>query len=256
MRELGKIQRFGAGRRVLVCFHGFGQRPALFRTLAEVAQATVYGVPLPLSGNSALRLAHEPHFLPTYYRAFAAFLAQERVERFELVGFSIGARLAACLAVEFAPRVQRLTLLAPDGFARRWVFTFATGTHVGRMTFRWALRYGTPLWYGVWVSLRVLRVLSAADSALVRPFVYAPAQRELLLDTWLTCRYFRPSIADMAKKCAPEMPCNVVLAAQDPLIRPAHLQRLLQAWPQAQVVTLPTTHAKLVHQWIQQAREL
>lgn len=107
--------RFGAGEHLLVAVHGFGDRARLFAVLAEALAKnyTVVAFDLPFHGQT------EWHNDTFYKEEIAAIVRQivahEGKQRFNLMGFSFGARIVQALLPEFIDRIDKLYLLSPDG---------------------------------------------------------------------------------------------------------------------------------------------
>ena len=113
------------------------------------------------------------------------FCALEGKQRFELMGFSFGARIVERLLFKFGNRVDRLWLFAPDGLETKWMFEVSMIPRPIRYFAHWILN--RPKWL-----LDILGFLQ--KRRLINPFIYAftvrhlarSVRRERLLSYWLS----------------------------------------------------------------------
>jgi len=107
--------RSGAGEKTVVLLHGFGGDLDnwLFNVGPLAAVADVVALDLPGHGESDIKL---PGITVEALAAFvSAFLDRLGIERCHLAGHSLGAAVAAQLALEHPERVAGLVLIAPAG---------------------------------------------------------------------------------------------------------------------------------------------
>lgn len=110
-----RYSRQGTGERTIVLLHGFGGDLDnwLFNVGPVSAKAEVVALDLPGHGESAIAL---PGTTVEALAGFvAAFLDQLGIARCHLAGHSLGAAVAAQLALDHPDRVAGLVLIAPAG---------------------------------------------------------------------------------------------------------------------------------------------
>ncbi len=115
--------RFGAGERLLVAVHGFGDRARLFVVLAEALAKnyTVVAIDLPFHGQTEWQ---PDTFSKSDLSAIVRqVVAHEQRERFSMMGFSFGARLVQAMLPDFIERLDKLYLLSPDGINTKGMWT-------------------------------------------------------------------------------------------------------------------------------------
>lgn len=115
--------RFGHGEQLLVALHGFGDRARLFAILEQALteKYTVVAFDLPFHGQTEWP---RDTFLKTDLTGIIRhILGREGKERFCLMGFSFGARLAQAMLPDFLPQLDKLYLLAPDGIHTKGMST-------------------------------------------------------------------------------------------------------------------------------------
>jgi len=130
------FEKSGQGSHVLFLFHGFGLTKEVFRPWVQhlSERYTVYAVDLFYHGESLKPHAHLHK--KDWKGIFEAFLAHESIDRFSVLGFSLGARFAICSAIELSHRCDHLYLVAPDAVYKTPWFKLATS-----FGFRWVFKY-------------------------------------------------------------------------------------------------------------------
>ncbi len=117
----------GSGEKLLICLHGFGESALHFKCLAPALgdTYTIIALDMPLHGKTE-------DDLPAL---IAQLLEQHGRQRFSLMGYSMGGRLALCVIEKMAAQVDELILLAPDGLKNNPWHLFVTQTSWGNKIF-------------------------------------------------------------------------------------------------------------------------
>lgn len=223
----------------VLMLHGFGSSLHSWDGWAErlQAQQRVLRVDLPgagLSGPDAQRRYDDEHAVAQVLALMDALGLQQVA----LVGHSMGGRLAWRLAAQHPHRVQRLLLVAPDGFESPG-FEYGKPPEVGPIAGllpyalpRAALRAGlAPAWGD---EARLTEATIDRYHQLLR----APGNRQAVLDrlAQLKLQDPRPLLARLA------LPVLLVWGEKDQMIPPQHAQDWLAALPAAtgaQLLLLP-----------------
>lgn len=110
---------FGEGPKLLIALHGFGDRARMFAVLEEALgkNYTVVALDWPFHGQT--EWSKETFTKEDLLGIIRQILAEHRRERFCLMGFSFGGRLAQALLPEFAGQLDKLYLFSPDGVKTR-----------------------------------------------------------------------------------------------------------------------------------------
>ena len=186
---------FGNGPATLLAFHGFGQNHQVFLPLAGTLgdRFTILAVDLFLHGS---RRSSSPQLLTKtdWQRLIGAFLRERAVDRFSLMGFSLGGRFALATAEAFADRLDELILIAPDGITRIFWYQLATGSGAGRGLFRFFLRR-LPLLHSLGHGLVRLKLLNRTVMRFAEISLASPEQRALVYESWTQFRLIQPDLA-------------------------------------------------------------
>ncbi len=142
---LGKLCYFkkGSGKRVIIFFHGFGQDHNIFLPwMTDEEKCTYYALDLPFHGSSGFK---DTFMDPLDWQIiFKAFIAKEKLNEFELVGFSLGGRFVFSCMVTFNEMIRQVVLLAPDGVYRSLWYRIAISPLI-RPVFRYVMEHDTAL---------------------------------------------------------------------------------------------------------------
>ena len=118
---------------------------------------------------------------------------------YNLVGFSLGGRLALKLLQESPEHICKLVLLAPDGLkVNRW-YWIATQTQLGNRLFAFTMKY--PQWFFKIMQLgERLRVVNSSIQKFARQHIHNEPVRNDLYKRWTCMRRFTPQLHDVQKQ--------------------------------------------------------
>jgi pimeloyl-ACP methyl ester carboxylesterase len=127
----------GNGTKNIIAFHGFGQDSSAFLPLILVRpEYTVYAFDLPFHGNTTISDPSKcitPNDITDLIQKLDMLVD---LDRFSLIGFSIGAKLLFPVLDQLSSRVDTVWLLAPDGIKLNNWYQIATSTYFMRGIFR------------------------------------------------------------------------------------------------------------------------
>lgn len=125
--------KHGTEKEVICLFHGFGQDRNVFNSwLPELTKKhTVYAFDLFYHGESTR--AHSTLSREEWKRNFNEFLIEGKIEKFSVLGFSLGGRFAISTALALPERINHLFLLAPDAVYRTPWYRLATSPGLKRI---------------------------------------------------------------------------------------------------------------------------
>ncbi len=136
---------FGEGLEVLVAFHGFGDRAALFLNLEPSLgkKYKIYAIDLPYHGHTVWK---EDRFNERVFLSLVDAVRKiEKIERITLLGYSFGCKVVQRIFLRQSRRIKQLILLAPDGFYNRFILEIAMIPKPLRYAARWFLN--RPVWF-------------------------------------------------------------------------------------------------------------
>lgn len=151
--------REGEGEELLICLHGFGEQAAGFGRLTRILgkRFTLVAIDLPLHGQT--KWNEDRAFTKEDMWALIGSIQEgERKERFSLMGYSMGGRVALCILEGMAAKINNLYLLAADGLRNNPWHMFVTQTAVGNRLFK-HVTYHPQLFFSLldlWHNLKLL----------------------------------------------------------------------------------------------------
>ncbi|MEM1406783.1 MAG: alpha/beta hydrolase [Bacteroidota bacterium] len=125
------------GSKVLLAFHGFGQdNTSLLPCIEKLKfKYTIYSFRHFFHG-SVWNFKDKPLTKSLWEKIIRELLLKHRIDSFELLGFSLGAKVALNTLELFISKVHRVHLLAPDGIQTSVWYNLATYPGIFRYFFR------------------------------------------------------------------------------------------------------------------------
>lgn len=232
----------------LLLFHGFGQDHSAFEPLVSAVsdQHTCYSFDLFFHGQSTWTNEGTPLTLETWKPFIDAFIQQEKITHFSILGFSIGARLALATSATHPEFIRQLILLAPDGIGNHPFFTIATAFRPNRLLFRRIA--SSEHFFPTLASL--LRRLGIVQPGLLRfaeSQMKTKANRLRVFNTWTLFRHLNFKSETLAMKIIQHnIQVFIFLAANDHLINEKKLQKFVSPLDQPVIEKLDCRHSQLI----------
>lgn len=246
-RQQLAYQRSGTGPRVALAFHGFGQTSVVYESFAAALGDvyTIYAIDLFLHGGS--KRTDSTHLVKEDWCAcIGAFLAEQQIDRFTVMGYSLGGRFALVLSECFASRLDALVLMAPDGIRfSRW-YGLATRSTGGRALFGFAMRH-LPVLHQVGRGLVGLRLLRPSLLRFAEVSLSTPEQRQLVYDAWTQFRRIKPDLARIADELLQhKVSTQLIVGSYDQIVPASYLLPLIRLLTQYTLTQLQTGHNRLI----------
>jgi pimeloyl-ACP methyl ester carboxylesterase len=129
--------KFGSGARLLIVFHGYGDKSELFLKLRESLEQTytVVAIDAPFHGNTEW---NKSIFYPSDIKKIVnQFKKELGFERFSVMAHSMGGLFVMGIFKYIAPSVDELYLLAPAGFQKSVIYNKVLFSYPMRQIFKW-----------------------------------------------------------------------------------------------------------------------
>ena len=192
---------YGGGNELLLAFHGFGMTGTQFRVLERAfgKKYTIVSFDLFFHGNTILkedsvktiRKGLQP---AAFAEQIDAFMKERypHVDKFSLLSYSMGTRMALCLIQDMPQRIANTYLIAPDGIEPNRLLAIG-GTHylVNRIFHQ--LVYSPRLVNGILLGMYKLGYI---DDALLRILRGEFATTEDRLNSYKTITYYGSVVFD------------------------------------------------------------
>jgi len=194
---------FGSGKKVMLAFHGFGRTPEDYAFLEPLIgkEYTIYSFPLfqhPGSTYPEERVHRNTLRKEELQAFFRHFLETRQIQRFSLIGFSLGGKVSLCLTGFFADRVDHLLLLAPDGIKINRFYQMVSHNAFFRALYRTIIKHPGGF-FGVVKALAQLRLIPEKLKKFVLTHMDSRPKRELVYNVWMTYRSVVPNLTQLEK---------------------------------------------------------
>jgi pimeloyl-ACP methyl ester carboxylesterase len=213
---------FGAGPKIVLCLHGYGESEASFHFLEKhlSPEYTVIALDLPFHGKTQWQEGLT-FTIDDLLAVTNTLLAKhgEGVNRIILLGFSMGGRVALQLLQSMPDKIERIVLLAPDGLKVNFWYWLSTQTYIGNRLFGFTMKH--PGWF-FWLlqTGNRLKLINPSVLKFTRYYIDDTTVRRLLYERWTCMRAIKPDLA-FAKKLirAHQLPVRLLYGKYDRIIR-------------------------------------
>lgn len=186
---------FGNGPKFIITFHGFGQDGEIFKELISSAfkEYTVFSFDLFFHGQSQWKNGDIPLQKNQWKTIIESFLKQQKIDSFEILAFSLGAKFGLLTLEQFAPKINKITLLAPDGIGTSFWYNLATYPIFFQRIFKSLIlkpgRFGK--------IIQVLYKMRLADKGLLKfasNQMKTEEQRKRVYNSWVIFKPIKPDL--------------------------------------------------------------
>ena len=251
------VKVFGEGKKKIIAFHGYGQDSEVFRQLSDLdPELTVYSFDLFYHGLSSLPPVNPPLTAARLAQIFSDFLLQASLEKFSVIGFSMGGKYALSIISSFPDMVDKVILVAPDGIKKDFWYQLATRSIAVRWIFRKVVDHPEILRKTAFLLDR----LNLVDGR-VRKFALnemnTREKRIRVYQSWIFHRHLFVNLGEIAEKIRREkIEVVFVLGKHDRIITPKYIIPLKKLLTASEVKELSCGHTTLLQRFQEKFREL
>lgn len=247
----------GNGAEPLLLFHGFGQNHSAFSTLFEPLskQYTLYSFDLFFHGNSHWPFDEMPLSKDYWHELLNQFLRENKIDKFSLLGFSLGAKFALTSFESFPSRVNNVFLLAPDGIKTSTWYSLATYPIALRALFK-----STITKPGIFSAIvKIARGLNLIDQKVLKfseSQMQTEENRRRVYYSWVVFRHLHFDLKKMVSQFNASPASVLVLIGQfDKIITARNVQGFTSKVPRARLQVLVTGHNGLIKESVEVLRK-
>jgi pimeloyl-ACP methyl ester carboxylesterase len=240
------FKKIGNSQKVLLFFHGFGQDHSLWDAYCKILSSsyTIFSFDIFYHGHSTRPANHLTKDQWQY--EIGTFLKQEKIDRFNVVGFSLGGRFCLATLMGFHNQIDQMVLIAPDGIHRSFWYRLANSP-LGNTLFK-NLMY-SPSRFEQFINV-------VKHTGLVRESLIKFAARELrtmddkdkVFKTWtyfsqlqIKPSHWQALISNTNKNVL------LVLGSKDSIVRPQDIQAIVKENNGIKIVVIEGKHHHVVN---------
>ncbi len=245
----GKLfyKKYGNGDRVILAFHGYGQDARVFESVASTMPAyTFYSFALFYHDQSIWYQDGRPLTSEVWVDLIAHFLKKENIDRFSLLGFSLGGKPVLVTMMGFKEHVDEVFLIAPDGIHQNIWYRIATGSIAGRSIFKNMIS-SYDFSSGMIKLAGRLKLLHKKVERFVMREMATENQRQQVYNTWLLYRNLQLKNSVIANTAnAYKIPINFYTGSYDKVVTFQQLIPLYKKLKYKKHVALNSGHSNLI----------
>lgn len=203
---------FGSGKEQMLAFHGMGREADDYKIFEHTLgmRYQIIAINIFFHGNSVYpksRIFDNQIKKKELAELIEHFLQQININRFSLMGYSLGGRFALTLTQFLHKRIDRLVLIAPDGLKRSVYNEFTTGTNVGKNFVKWMVNYPESFFDTI-DTLHKYRFISPKMRKVIQIHFETHDRRTLMRDAISSFRYINPNLRKVSNNINN---CNIEL---------------------------------------------
>jgi pimeloyl-ACP methyl ester carboxylesterase len=239
--------KYGNGSKSILLFHGFGQDHAVFESWIDKLKSdyTIISFDLFFHGKSSWNDS-SPVEKGDWKRIVELLIQKEKINEFELAGFSMGGKFAFATLEMFPEKVKRMTLIAPDGIKVNFWYRLATYPIVMRWLFESFV--SKPKFF--FSLARFLESIGVINKYLLR-FVMLQMDTEekrlQVYSTWIQLRQLKFDMRTIAGLINEKgITLKIIVGKFDKVIPARDMNRLLKCIPSGKLEIVETGHNNLI----------
>lgn len=236
------ILAMGEGPKYCISFHGFGDSAESYRLLLPSLghEFTVFAVDLPFHGKTEWNTNTYSDW--DLIEFINLLLVDHQIERFFLMGHSMGGRIALQLLPTFMYKLNGIFLLAPDGLHTRQLNQLLSWPNFVQNILISILK--KPRWL-LWTARKgyKLKLLGKFNYRFVEHNLRTPARRNRLFGTWISLRSFQPNLVEIQRELRTiYLPVIVIFGSKDRVIAADIIIRRIRTLPNVHIHILSSGH--------------
>jgi pimeloyl-ACP methyl ester carboxylesterase len=211
------------GGKLLFYFHGYGESGRSIQVLEPLLQKqySIVGIDLPFHGRTEWNEGLE-FTVPDLCKIMDEIRLKHfpSVSSFMLAGYSMGGRVVLSLLQEKCTDIDKVLLMAPDGFTVNIWYWLATQVEAGRRLFYLTMQ--KPGWFfSILKTTRRLSLVNESIYKFVHYYIDDERVRKELYNRWVCMRRFRPDLSVVrANIQTNRIPVRLLYGKHDRIITP------------------------------------
>ena len=242
--------KVGSGKKALLLFHGFGQDHHAFQKIEDTLQVeyTIYSFDIFFHGVSEWNKGEQPLGKPFWKELLTQFVNQHNIDRFSLLGFSMGGKFVLATLEAFPERTESIFLLAPDGIKTNFWYSLATYPIAFRKLFKSMInrpqRFKAIENFAVkvgWIDRGIVRFIESQMDT--------PEKRSRVYHAWVVFRHLKFNMKAIAEIInSHKVKVMVIVGKYDKIITTQNMDHLLTHLDHSTLKILETGHNQVIQE--------
>jgi pimeloyl-ACP methyl ester carboxylesterase len=232
----------------MLLFHGFGQTHQVYDRIAESLSdtCTCYIFDLYFHGESAWDNGEQPLEKAMWKKVVERFLAENSIDRFALLGFSLGAKFALATLECFPDKTSNVFLVAPDGIKTSFWYSLATYPLLLRKYFKSIITHPKRFFFLAGL-FRAMGLISKGLHRFATHQMNTEADRRRVYNSWIVFRHLAFEMKDMGSIISRfQIPLTIFTGRFDKVIQSGSMKKLTRYAGDARLHILPCGHNGLL----------
>ena len=240
-------KKIGQGSNITLMFYGYGQDSDVFDEFVRehLDTHTFYIIDLFFHGNSKWNDS-EQLTNDFWLKLLLRFIEKNNLTKFDVIGYSLGAKLALVTYEAVPTRVNSLTLIAPDGFGGSFLYDFFVLNKFTLLIFKFVL----DKWKFFRAIPYLLFKLGIVSKTLYRYVILNLDnfnKRERLFNTWNVFRDIKVFQSELALQFRKHQTClTVYLSIKDELVKSKNVKDFLVKVKKYELIESNVSHILLL----------
>ena len=238
----------GSGPKPLLVFHGFGQdRQAFGEFLKKIStEYTIYSFDIFFHGESQWNQGEKTLEKSYWQKLLSVFLSHHKIDRFNVMGFSMGGKFALASLEAFPDKTDHIFLLAPDGIKVSPWYTLATFNSATRQLFKSMILQPQRFHWIANLSLK-LGLIDKGILRFVESQMNTKEKREQVYYSWVVFRNLKFDLKHVASLInSNNIGLTIYVGKYDKMITATSMERLLKRVCKHKFEILETGHNGLI----------
>lgn len=240
--------KHGNERNIYLLFHGFGQSSKSYDSFLQLREAseTFIVIDIFYHGQSSWNTIQQKLTKEIWRSILVQLMEQEKFEKFNLVGYSMGGKFCLVSYELFPNLTQSLLLMAPDGIKTGFWYNMATFPGVFNRLFKHVVFHPTRFFKTMDV-LNNLGVLESSFIKFVKSQMHTRTMRAQVYFTWNVFKPLKPDLAHIIRQLRlSKTPITLVTGKYDKMVTSKNLHKFSSKIPQLKKIELEAGHNSLI----------
>jgi pimeloyl-ACP methyl ester carboxylesterase len=178
---------------------------------------------------------------------FTGFLEHIKVEKFSILGYSLGGRYVISTMYSFSEQIAHCILIASDGIVKRFWYEFATSPTVPEFLFRYFMGNPKPF-FQLMDLLEKSRLMNPSTIKFARTQLRNEEKREQVFQSWVTLKKLRLPLRNLIPLInSKQFSTTIIFGEYDRIINQKNHSTFLKKLETASISIVESSHHEMIN---------